>query len=95
MIVEELENTEVDSEDEMSELLSEQFTSFLENIWDTEGMTREPEETDGGDIPEGGRLYTDKAMPIIKAEEKRLWNIGQKYFPGGDTPVESYMYQEY
>lgn len=94
MIVSELNNEEVETADDISELLSEELNTFCEHLWDQEGMTRLVDENDSvdPDNTQDGKLWTLSACVLIEAEEKRLHDIGQKYFPGEDTPVECGMY---
>lgn len=93
-IITEYNNEVVKDEDELSELLSEEFTGFLDELWKDPEMTREATEDDG-DVPENCRMYTRKAQKLIDNELQNLHAIGAKYYPDGGIDISSHMYQEY
>lgn len=95
MIVPELNNEEISDDWDMSEVLSEELTTYCEYLQKQEGMTRKVTEEDGSEPNEyWSFMWTDKAMKLIDTELKWLSGIAHKYYPDGDVEIISHMYRE-
>jgi hypothetical protein len=86
-------NEEIKDDDEISELLSEEFEAFLEELVKQEDMIR-PINEDDGDCENFSFIWTKKACKLIESERDALREIGLKYFPDGDICVESSLFTE-
>lgn len=92
MKIEEL-NEDIESVDELENVLCDALDNYLVALWDEEGMTREPDEEDAWDYM---KFWTNKAQKLIDAEFKELYAIAKKYDPDNceDYDISSYMYRE-
>lgn len=86
---------QINDADDFGCVCSDIFHEFLMTFTINNGLIRTIEEDEIEMFPESAEFtYTYKGIRLAETMLRRLYKVGEKYFPGEDVEIDSVLYRE-